>query len=146
MEISKIVENQRNYFLKQNTKDLEKRLSILKQIKQKILEYKEEILTAFLKDFNKCEFDVISTEISMIIMEIDYFLKNLKKLTKVKKVKNNLINIPSKSYIYKEPFGVTLIIAPWNYPLQLAILPLIDSIASGNTVILKPSEVSFNVS
>ena len=69
MEISKIVENQRNYFLKQNTKDLEKRLSILKQIKQKILEYKEEILTAFLKDFNKCEFDVISTEISMIIME-----------------------------------------------------------------------------
>ena len=82
----------------------------------------------------------------MVILEINYFLKKLRKLSKPKKVKSNLINFPSKSYIYKEPFGVTLIIAPWNYPLQLSLIPLVDSIACGNTVILKPSEVSYNVS
>lgn len=146
MQISKFVENQRKYFLNDYPKDINFRLDILKQIKGKLFEYQQEILEAFVKDFNKCEFDVISTELSMIILEINYFLKNLKKLVKPKKVKGNLINFPSKSYIYKEPYGVTLIIAPWNYPLQLSLLPLVDSIASGNTVILKPSEISYNVS
>ena len=146
MEISKIVEKQRNFFLNEYPKDINYRINILKQIKEKIFEYQQEILDAFLKDFNKCEFDVLSTEISMIIMEIDYFLKKLKKLVKPKKVKGNLINFPSKSYIYKEPYGLTLIIAPWNYPLQLSLLPLIDGVAAGNTVILKPSEISYNVS
>lgn len=146
MTISEYVNNQRTYFNDNYTKDIKFRLSILKQIKEKIFEYQEKLEEAFLKDFNKVEFDVISTELSMVILEINYFLKKLRKLSKPKKVKSNLINFPSKSYIYKEPFGVTLIIAPWNYPLQLSLIPLIDSIACGNTVILKPSEVSYNVS
>lgn len=146
MTISEYVNNQRTYFNDNYTKDIKFRLSILKQIKEKIFEYQEQLEEAFLKDFNKVEFDVISTELSMVILEINYFLKKLRKLSKPKKVKSNLINFPSKSYIYKEPFGVTLIIAPWNYPLQLSLIPLVDSIACGNTVILKPSEVSYNVS
>ena len=146
MEFKHIVEKQRIYFLNNNTKDIKTRIQVLKQIKSKLFEYKEKIMDAFIKDFNKCKFDVLSTEFVMTVFEINYFIKNIKKLSRKKKVKGNLINFPSKSYIYKEPYGVTLIIAPWNYPLQLALIPLIDSIACGNTVILKPSEQSPNVS
>ena len=138
--ISNIVENQRKYYLSGNTLDIKKRIIVLKQIKEQINKYYSPLVDAFEKDFNKCEFDVISTEVSMVIFEIDYFIKNIKKLSRTKRVKSNLINIPSKSYIYKEPYGCVLVIAPWNYPFQLSVLPLVDAIASGNTVVLKPSE------
>ena len=138
--ISNIVENQRKYYLSGNTLDIKKRIIVLKQIKEQINKYYSPLVDAFEKDFNKCEFDVISTEVSMVIFEIDYFIKNIKKLSRTKRVKSNLINIPSKSYIYKEPYGCVLVIDPWNYPFQLSVLPLVDAIASGNTVVLKPSE------
>lgn len=138
--ISNIVENQRKYYLSGNTLDIKKRIIVLKQIKEQINKYYSPLVDAFEKDFDKCEFDVISTEVSMVIFEIDYFIKNIKKLSRTKRVKSNLINIPSKSYIYKEPYGCVLVIAPWNYPFQLSVLPLVDAIASGNTVVLKPSE------
>lgn len=138
--ISNIVKNQRKYYLSGNTLDIKKRIIVLEQIKEQINKYYSQLVDAFEKDFNKCEFDVISTEVSMVIFEIDYFIKNIKKLSRTKRVRSNLINIPSKSYIYKEPYGCVLVIAPWNYPFQLSVLPLVDAIASGNTVVLKPSE------
>ena len=144
--IKTIIQNQRNFFLEGNTLDIKKRIEILKQIKEKILSNQKEIYNAFEKDFNKKEFDVVSTEIVMIIQEINYFIKNIYKLSKTTKVKSNLMNFPSKGYIYKEPYGTVLVIAPWNYPLQLAVLPLIGAIACGNTVVLKPSEIAYNVS
>lgn len=145
MNISYYVTKQKDFFNQNYTLDVKFRLELLKKIKSSLLNHQNSIYDAFVKDFNKCEFDVVSTEISMIILEIDYFLKNLKRLTKVKKVRGNLINFPSKSYIYKEPLGTVLILAPWNYPLQLSLIPLVGAIASGNTVILKPSEISQNV-
>ena len=138
--ISNIVESQRKYYLSGNTLDIKKRIIVLKKIKEQINKHYSQLVDAFEKDFNKCEFDVISTEVSMVIFEIDYFIKNIKKLSRTKRVRSNLINIPSKSYIYKEPYGCVLVIAPWNYPFQLSVLPLVDAIASGNTVVLKPSE------
>ena len=146
MNYKDIIDKQRKYFQNGNTLCLNKRIDILKQIKKELLNRYDDIVDAFKKDFNKCEFDVISTEISMILFEINYLIKNIKKYHRKKKVRSNLINFPSKNYIYKKPYGVTLIISPWNYPLQLAILPLVDAIAGGNTVILKPSEYSLNVS
>ena len=69
-------------------------------------------------------------------------MKHLKKWAKPRKVKSSLAQIGSKSMIYPEPYGVTLIISPWNYPFQLAVAPLIGAIAAGNCAVLKPSELT----
>ena len=144
--ITKIIDRQRDFFLKGGTLNIKFRLMNLKKLRNLILSNYDNIIEAFMKEFNKCEFDVVSTEISMVISEIDFFIKNLKKLVKIKKVKSNFINTPSKGYIMPEPYGVCLIMSPWNYPFQLSMLPLVGAIASGNTVILKPSNYSPNVS
>lgn len=143
--IHELVEKQRKYFQNGNTLNLNNRVNLLIEIKERILLYQNNLLNAFIKDFNKSEFDVYSTELSVTLLELDFMIKNIKKLLKPKRAKTNLINFPSKSYIYKEPYGVTLVIAPWNYPFQLAVLPLIDAVACGNTVVVKPSEYAPNV-
>lgn len=143
--IHELIEKQRKYFQNGNTLNLNNRVNLLIEIKERILLYQNKLLNAFIKDFNKSEFDVYSTELSVTLLELDFMIKNIKKLLKPKRAKTNLINFPSKSYIYKEPYGVTLVIAPWNYPFQLAVLPLIDAIACGNTVVVKPSEYAPNV-
>lgn len=146
MNIEEIVNAQRNYFLSYKTYDVNFRLSNLKRIKELLFKYQQDFVEAFKKDYNKCEFDVISNEFSLVIQEINYMLKHLKKLVKPKKVSTSIANFPSKGYKIPEPYGVTLILAPWNYPLQLTIEPLIGAIASGNTVILKPASYTKNVS
>jgi len=82
----------------------------------------------------------------VVFKEIKFFLKNLKKLSKSKRVRIGLENQRGKAYIYPEPYGVALIISPWNYPVNLSLIPLIGAIAAGNCVVLKPSEYSENVS
>ncbi len=144
--ISKIIERQREFFLKGKTRSIDFRLNILRKIRNLITSNYDLIITAFNEDLNKCEFDVVATELGMVITEIDYFIKNLRKLSEKTKVKSNLINTPSKGYIIYEPYGVTLIMSPWNYPLQLSVIPLVGAIAAGNTVVLKPSNYSKAVS
>lgn len=144
--ISKIIERQREFFLKGKTRSIDFRLNILRKIRNLITSNYDLIITAFNEDLNKCEFDVVATELGMVITEIDYFIKNLRKLSEKTKVKSNLINTPSKGYIIHEPYGVTLIMSPWNYPLQLSVIPLVGAIAAGNTVVLKPSNYSKAVS
>lgn len=146
MTIQEIVENQRNYFLSYKTYDVNTRISNLKRIKELLFKYQSKLVEAFKKDYNKCEFDVVSNEFSLVIQEINYMLKHLKKLVKPIKVSTSIVNFPSKGYKIPEPYGVTLIIAPWNYPLQLTIEPLVGAIASGNTVILKPASYTKHVS
>lgn len=145
-EIHESVLRSKEYFLSGKTQDLNFRIHILKEIKRAIKDNLNELFFAFKEDFNKCEFDVITTEVSMVFDEIDYFIKNIKKLQKPCKTTTNLINLPGKSYIIHEPYGLVLIVSPWNYPFQLSLIPLIGAIASGNTVILKPSSYSLNVS
>lgn len=144
--ISKIIERQREFFLKGKTRSIDFRLNVLKKIRSIITNNYDSIINAFNEDLRKCEFDVVTTELGMVITEIDYFIKNLRKLSEKTKVKSNLINTPSKGYIIHEPYGVTLIMSPWNYPLQLSIIPLVGAIAAGNTVVLKPSNYSKAVS
>lgn len=146
MSIKEIVLNQRNYFLSYATYDVNARIDNLLKIKKLMFKYQQDFVEAFKKDYNKCEFDVISNEFSLVIQEINYMLKHLKQLVKPKKVRTSIANFPSSGYQIPEPYGVTLILAPWNYPLQLTLEPLIGAIASGNTAILKPASYTKNVS
>jgi NAD-dependent aldehyde dehydrogenases len=99
---------------------------------------------AIYKDFGKSKFDTFSTEISFVLKEIEFYLKNLTSLSSPKKVRTNLANQVGSSKIYSEPLGNTLVIGAWNYPYQLSLSPLIAAVAAGNTCILKPSEVAEN--
>ena len=143
--LKEIIDNQRKYFLEKETFNVEFRKEQLKKLFCSLFENQQEIFSAFKQDFNKCEFDVVATELGMVNLEIKYMLKNLKKISKPKRVSTNIINFPAKSFIFSEPYGVALIMSPWNYPLQLSLMPLIGAIAAGNTVILKPSDYSYSV-
>lgn len=144
--IQDIIFKQREYYNSGITLDYNFRKQMLIKLKEQLFQNKDNIIDAFIKDFNKHEFDVIITEFSMIVMEINYALKHLKKLMKPVKKNTGLFNFPSQGYIYNDPYGVCLIMSPWNYPLQLALIPLVGAIAGGNTIILKPSNYSPNVS
>lgn len=145
-EINNIIELQREFFKTGQTKSVKFRINQLKLLKLSIEKHYDEILDAFKKDFNKHEFDVITTEIGMVYGEINYFLKHLKSLCKPKSARTSVLTIPSKAKIISEPLGQVLIMSPWNYPFQLAIVPLVGAIAGGNTAIVKPSAYSSNVS
>lgn len=107
-----------------------------------VIIHENEIIQALYDDFKKPAFEVVLTETSYVISELKNTIKNLKKWSSPKRVFPSLLNFPSKDYIYKEPYGKVLIIAPWNYPFQLAVCPLISAIAAGNQVVLKPSELT----
>ncbi|QLK35918.1 aldehyde dehydrogenase [Flavobacterium psychrophilum] len=104
--------------------------------------HEEEILEALYKDYKKPRFEGIVTETSYIISELKNTINKIDSWSKPKWVFPSLLNFPSSDYIYSEPYGKVLIISPWNYPFQLAISPLIAAVAAGNTVTLKPSELT----
>ena len=135
-----ILESQRKYLSHLGTIDVDKRIDNLKKLKKVIKKYEDEIIDALNKDLGKHIFEAYSNEVGLVYGSIDFAIKNLKKWTKAKKVKNDAAQLPGKSYIYKSHYGAVLIIGPYNYPFQLTIEPLIGAIAGGNTVILKPSE------
>ena len=107
-----------------------------------VIVHENEIIQALHDDFKKPAFEAVLTETSYVIVEIKDTIKNLKNWAKPKKIFPSLLNFPSKDYIYKEPYGKVLILAPWNYPFQLALCPLIAAVAAGNQVVLKPSELT----
>lgn len=146
MEIKDIVQKQRDFFNSHQTFEVEYRLIVLKQLKKLLIKYEPKFKEAFIKDYNKHEFDFLSTEFMLVMDELNYMIKHIKKLSKPKKVKTSLINFPSKGRILAEPYGVCLIMAPWNYPLQLTLSPLVGALAAGNCVILKPASYTKNVS
>jgi len=102
----------------------------------------EEIIQALYDDFKKPAFEAVLTETNYVISELKDTIKNLHRWAKPKKVLPSILNFPSSDSIYKEPYGKVLIIAPWNYPFQLAICPLVSAVAAGNQVVLKPSELT----
>ncbi len=145
-EIKKVVINQREYFSKGKTKNLGFRIQQLKLLRKIIIKHEEDIMLALKKDLNKSKFETYETEIGFVLSELSYVIKNLPKWARCKRVRTPLTNFLSTSYSYPEPYGVTLIMSPWNYPFQLTITPLIGSIAAGNCTILKPSAYSPNTS
>lgn len=133
---------QKTYYNTGETKALSHRIEALDQLKQAIKANEANIIAALAADLHKSESEAYMTEIGILYMEIDFVKKQLSKWMKPHRVKTPITHFGSKSIIYSEPYGVTLIIAPWNYPFQLAIAPLIGAIAGGNCAILKPSELT----
>ena len=144
MDFQNILSDQRNLFNSQKTKNLKFRKMYLEKLKEVLLKNEELLYDSIYKDFGKSKFDTFTTEISFVLKDIDYFLKNLNSLAKPKKVRTNLANQLGSSKIYPEPLGCTLVIGAWNYPYQLSLSPVVAALAAGNTCILKPSEIAEN--
>lgn len=145
-QIKDIVNSQREYFYSGETAEISFRLNALKTLERAIKAYEQQIFEALKKDLNKSPFETYMTEIGIVLDEIKYISKNLKSWCRNKRVKTPLSHFKSTSYIISEPYGVALILSPWNYPFQLTIAPLLGAIAGGNCVILKPSEYSVHTS
>ncbi|WP_284463128.1 aldehyde dehydrogenase [Chryseobacterium sp.] len=144
MEIERIIQDQRDFFKTQQTKNIKFRKMYLEKMKDLIIKHEDLLYEAIYKDFGKSKFDTFTTEISFILNDIDYYLKNLQSLSKPKKVSTNLVNQLGSSKVYAEPLGCVLVIGAWNYPYQLSLSPIIAAIAAGNCCILKPSEIAEN--
>lgn len=144
--IPNIVSAQKTFFKTQKTKDTSFRLSLLKALKNEIISKENAIYEALNKDFKKSEFESFISEYGIVISELNLAIKNLKKWSKPQRFKSSLLTFPSKDYVYSEPYGTVLIIAPWNYPFLLAMDPIIMAITAGNTIVVKPSEHTTNTS
>ena len=118
------------------------RKETLIQLLNAIVIHEDEIIEALYDDFKKPAFEAVLTETNYVITELKDTIKNLSKWAKPKKVFPSILNFPSTDFIYKEPYGKVLIIAPWNYPFQLALCPMIAAVAAGNQVVVKPSELT----
>lgn len=139
-----LIEKQRTYFKSHITLNINEKKKNLLYLRKLLYKYYDDFVLALEKDFNKHEFDTLSNEFLMVINECNYLIKHLNRLARTKRVKTNIINFSSSGYLKYEPYGVCLIMAPWNYPLQLLLEPALGAIAAGNTVILKPSEYAPN--
>ena len=145
-DVKSVFNRQKEFFNSGKTNDINFRIDALKKLKQVIKENEDKILDALKKDLGKSNFESYATEVGLVYEEINTHIKNIKRWSKIEKIKSPIVHYPAKSYIYKEPYGVTLIIGPFNYPFQLVIAPLVGAISAGNTAIIKPSENTKNTS
>ncbi|EDT16053.1 aldehyde dehydrogenase [Clostridium perfringens] len=134
------INKQREYFSTGETKDISFRIEKLKKLRDVLKSEEEKIFEALKKDLMKSSFESYVTEVAMVYDEINMHIKNIKKWSKKRRVKTPLVQFPAKSFIQLEPYGVVLIIGPFNYPFMLTMDPLIGAIAAGNTAVIKPSE------
>jgi aldehyde dehydrogenase (NAD+) len=140
-QIQEVVENQRTFFQKQATKSLSFRKAILRKLADVLQSCEQELSEAIHADFHKSAFDTYTTEFALLYSDIHETLKELDNWARPKRVRTNLMNLPGKSTIYRNPYGVCFVIGAWNYPFQLTLAPAIAALAAGNTVIIKASEL-----
>ena len=141
IKLDELLQKQKDYFRTGETRDIEFRISKLKRLKKAIKIYEQKVLEALRKDLGKPEQESFFSEVGGIYASIDLFVKNLARWTKARAVNTPIVQY-GESYIEYEPYGSVLIIVPFNYPFQLAMEPLIGAIASGNTAVVKPSELA----
>ncbi len=143
-DVENMIEEQRTFYFTRATKDVEFRKAQLIKLKETIKKYEKDVIQALKLDLNKSEFEAYATEIGIVYDSISYMLDNLDDWMKPEAVKTPIQFQPGKSFIVREPYGVVLIIGPFNYPFQLVIEPLLGAIIGGNTAIVKPSEASMH--
>lgn len=134
------LENMRRHFNSGITRPYAFRKEQLKKFRASILQHEQELYDALYADLKKSPEESWVTETGLVISELNAAIKHLRDWMEPERVATNLLNLPSRSRIMREPLGVVLIIGPWNYPVQLLLNPLIGAIAAGNCVVLKPSE------
>ncbi|MBQ7969524.1 MAG: aldehyde dehydrogenase family protein, partial [Treponema sp.] len=145
-EIQRIISKQRKFFESGKTLPVAFRKENLKKLYAVIKQNESEILAAVKKDLGKSAMESFMCEVGLVLEEISFMLKHVSKYAKKQVVKTPLAQFASKSYKHPSPRGVVLIMSPWNYPFMLTLSPLVDAIAAGNTVIIKPSAYSANTS
>ena len=137
-----LIQRQRDFFRSGRTKPVLYRINALKTLKKSIFANENKIYTALREDLGKSEFESFAGEIGVVLSEISEAVKHIRSWAKPRKVKSRMINFPDRNIIYPQPYGVILIIGPWNYPLQLILAPLVAAIAAGNCIVIKPSELA----
>ena len=142
MTIDHIFSKQRDYFLTGKTQSYKARRLLLIKLKEMLKENESKIYLALKKDLNKSKHETLTTELGLLYSEIDFSLKHLKQWMKTESVDAPITHQGTNNYIISEPRGNVLIISTWNYPIQLALAPVIGAFSAGNTVILKPSELA----
>lgn len=145
-EIHQVVENQKEFFDSGATLSVDKRIEYLKKIKHYIINNESAIAAALKADLGKSPYESYLCEIAVVIAEVNYMLKNIRRLTKNKTVPTPFGQQLSHSYVRPKPYGTVLIMSPWNYPFMLTIPPVIDAVAAGNTCVVKTSAYSPNTS
>jgi len=141
-EIRTIIETQRRCFRSGATLDVEVRVAALQKLKACIVKYEDEINAALKKDLGKSSMESYMCETGMALSELTYMIQHVRKFAKEQTVRTPLAQFASRSYKKPSPYGVVLVMSPWNYPFLLTMGPLVDAIAAGNTVVVKPSAYS----
>ncbi len=144
--MKELVQIQRKYFLDGHTKPLKNRKEALRKLYRLLLENEQILAEAIQKDFQKSLMLTIENELSIPYGEINHNLRKMRRWSSPKYARTNLANFPAATRTINVPLGVSLVIGPWNYPYMLSLVPAISSLAAGNTVILKPSEITANSS
>lgn len=139
IKVEELVRKQKIYFRKGHTVTYAFRLKMLQKLKCAILRNEDAICYALQRDLHKSRTEAYMTEVGMVLSELSYMMKHLRNWMMPSPVKTPLAQFPSRSFTVAEPYGVTLIMAPWNYPFMLSMGPLLGAIAGGNCAIIKPS-------
>jgi acyl-CoA reductase-like NAD-dependent aldehyde dehydrogenase len=139
-QIKSLIQRQRDFFATGATKSVKFRKEQLAKLKNLISTHERDFIDALHKDLRKHEFEAYATEIGFILIELRKAINNVDKWAKTRTVPTPLFHFNGNSYVQPEPYGVTLIISPWNYPFQLLFAPLVGAISAGNTAVIKPSE------
>ena len=141
-EINAIVAAQRKYFQTGATLPVSFRIDALRRLYDAVSGSEKEIHDALRKDLGKSGFESYMCETGLVLEEISYMLKHVRRFAGEKRVRTPLAQFHSRSYKKPSPYGVTLIMSPWNYPFMLTLSPLVDALAAGNTAVVKPSAYS----
>jgi aldehyde dehydrogenase (NAD+) len=144
-EIRLIIDEQRKFFATGKTFDIKYRLEILKRLRSLIKVHEQEIVDSLWKDFHKPEFEVIATESRFVIKELNNAIRKLRKWARPERVYTPIIHFLSHSFVAPQPYGQVLVLSPWNFPFQLAFMPLVGALSAGNCVILKVSRQAPNI-
>ena len=141
-DISRIVERQRAFFRTGATLPLEARQRALERLRKALNTYQARVQEALLSDLGKCDLEAFMCETGLSLSELSYVQKHLPRWVRDRTVPTPLTNFAARSFVRPMPYGVTLIMSPWNYPWLLSVEPMIDALAAGNTVVVKPSAYS----
>jgi acyl-CoA reductase-like NAD-dependent aldehyde dehydrogenase len=145
-DVSQTIADIRRYYNSGQTRSVSFRIQQLRKLKSMIRSHEDEIIQALYHDLKKPPFESYASEIGIMYVEIEHAIRHIKSWSHPKRVATPIIHFLSSCRIYQEPYGVVLIMGPWNYPFNLLIAPLVGAIAAGNCVVIKPSELASDMS